>query len=296
MPRPPFEHLLRHLSAGIATLEGPELRYGFVNERMRSLVGAAVEGQRLADQPGNLPDSLVAVAQQVFAAGEPYVAKACVFEAAVGTERVTHCFDFSLDLYHDDQGQVSGLLLLAVDVSAQEAARQQAHELTLTTRHLDARLRVLTDTAPLITFTLDVDGRCTYASPQWFRFTGQPATADVTAIWPLLVHPDDRLRVLYEAEAARRAGTGWNFEYRLRRYDGQYRWMLSRTLPEVHPPEPPAYWHGALTEVHHQRELSEARRRGEAEVRFLADSIPELIWTASAEGLADYYNQYTTDY
>ena len=97
MPRPPFEHLLRHLSAGIATLEGPELRYGFVNERMRSLVGAAAVGQRLADHPGALPASLVAVAQQVFAAGEPYVAKACVCETVAGAERVTHCFDFSLD-------------------------------------------------------------------------------------------------------------------------------------------------------------------------------------------------------
>ncbi|RZK47527.1 MAG: PAS domain S-box protein, partial [Hymenobacter sp.] len=58
----------------------------------------------------------------------------------------------------------------------------------------------------------------------------------------------------------------------------------------------PAHWHGALTEIHLQRELSETRRRGEAELRFLADSIPELIWTASAEGLIDYYNQYTTDY
>jgi PAS domain-containing protein len=112
----------------------------------------------------------------------------------------------------------------------------------------------------------------------------------------LLVHPDDRLRVLFEAEAARRTGTGWSFEYRLRRYDGVYRWLLSRALPEVHPPDAPVFWHGALTEVHLERELSEARRRGEAELRFLADSIPELVWTASAEGLVEYYNQFTIDY
>ncbi|AHJ97505.1 histidine kinase [Hymenobacter swuensis DY53] len=183
-----------------------------------------------------------------------------------------------------------------MDVSEQEVARQRAHELALTTRHLDARLRVLTETAPLITYTVDANGKTTYASPQWYRFTGQPPTADLTAIWPLLIHPDDRLRVLYEAEFARRAGAGWNFEYRLRRYDGAYRWLLSRALPEMHPPDAPVYWHGALTEVHQERELSEARRRGEAELRFLADSIPELVWTASAEGLVEYYNQYTLEY
>jgi PAS domain S-box-containing protein len=296
MPHPPFYQLLRQLSAGVATLEGEELRYGFVNERMRSLVGADAEGQRIVEHPGRLPRALLELLPEVYAHREPYVAKACVCEPTAGTEEQQHWFDFALDPYYDEQGQFAGLLLLAVDVTEQEQARQQAHELSLTARRLDARLRVLTETAPLISYTMDVTGRYTYASPQWYRFTGQPPTADLRAIWPLLVHPDDRLRVLFETDTARRTGTGWSVEYRLRRFDGEYRWMLSRALPEVHPPDPPQYWHGAVTEIHHQRELSEARRRGEAEVRFLADSIPELIWTASDEGLIEYYNHHTTTY
>ena len=297
MPTPPFSQLLRQLPAGVATLEGAELRYGFVNEAIRALVGEGAEGQRIADYPGNLPHSLIEVLTQVYASGKPYVAKACLCTAPPGSDACDpYYYDLALEPYHDEQQQPAGLLLLAIDVSEQARARHEAHELALKTQHLDARLRVLTETAPLITFTLDAEGRYTYASPQWYRFTGQPPTADLRAIWPLLVHPDDRLRVLYEAETARRAGVGWNYEYRLRRYDGQYRWMLSRALPEVYPPEPPPYWHGALTEIHDQRELAEALRRGEAELQFLADSIPELIWTASAEGLTNYYNHYTLDY
>jgi PAS domain S-box-containing protein len=297
MPTPPFYQLLRQLPAGVATLEGTDLRFGFVNASMQALVGPGAEGQRVADHPGALPKSLLDVLASVFSSGEPYVVKACVCAPPPGAESdACRYFDLALEPYRDEHGAVAGMLLLAIDVSEQEAARQQAHELALQTRRLDARLRVLTETAPLIAFTHDARGHCTYASPQWYRFTGQPPTADLTAIWPLLIHPDDRLRVLYEAEAARRAGTGWSYEYRLRRFDGQYRWHLSRALPEVHLPEPPAYWHGALTEVHDQRELAEALRRGEAEVRFLADSIPELIWTATAEGLSDYYNQHTADY
>lgn len=296
MPTIPFPQLLRQLPAGVATLEGPELRFGFVNEAMHALMGAEAAGQRIADHPGNLPATLLEVLPRVYASGEPYVAKACLCTPAATTGPDCRYYDLALEPYRADDGQVAGLLLLAIDVSEQEATRQQAHELSLVTRRLDARLRVLTETAPLITYTTDAQGRCHYASPQWYRFTGQPPTADLTAIWPLLIHPDDRLRVLYESEAARRAGAGWNYEYRLRRYDGHYRWVLSRALPEVHPPDPPVYWHGALTEVHDQRELADALRRGQAEVRFLADSIPELIWTATAEGFIDYYNRYTADY
>ncbi|RZK46663.1 MAG: PAS domain S-box protein [Hymenobacter sp.] len=280
MTQPSLIQLFRQLPAGVATLEGPDLRYGFVNDVMRELVGSEVEGERVTDRPGRLPASLLEVLPQVYTTGQPYLAKACAC-APVSGSNAEHCFDLSLQPYPAEADHPGGLLLLAVDVSEPEATRRRAHELALQTRHLDARLRVLTETAPLITFTLNHEGRITYASPQWYRFTGQPPTADLTAIWPLLVHPDDRLRVLYEAQNARQTGTGWSFEYRLRRYDGHFRWVLSRALPEVHPPDSPAFWHGALTEIHLQRELSEARRRGEAELRFLADSIPELIWTAS---------------
>ena len=297
MPTPPFAQLLRQLPAGVATLEGPDLRYGFVNEAMRTLVGGEVEGQRVVDQPGQLPAALLSVLAQVYTTGKPYVVKACLCLPAAPNDSPTACYlDLALEPYRDAQDQVAGLLLLAIDVSEQEAARHAAHEHVQQTRHLDARLRVLTETAPLISFTLDAQGHYTYASPQWYRFTGQPPTADLHTIWPLLIHPDDRLRVRYESEAARQAGTGWNYEYRLRRYDGHYRWMLSRALPEVHLPASPVYWHGALTEVHDQRELAEALQRGEAELRFLADSIADLVWTASTQGLANYYNHAVTTY
>ncbi|HEX8425857.1 PAS domain-containing sensor histidine kinase [Hymenobacter sp.] len=294
-----LQDILRHMPAGVATLQGPELRYGFVNEAMQAVLGASVaEGQLVAQQPGNLPADLLEVMQEVYRRGQPYVAKAYGLPLpGVNNEPPRpRYFDIALEPVREGGGAVSGLLLFAVDVTGQEEARQRTHELAIETRRLDTRLRVLTETVPQITFTVDARGNYEYVSPQWYYFTGQPPTADLNAMWPLLIHPDDRLRVLYQTEAARTAGIGWSYEYRLRRHDGQYRWVLSRALPELHAPDKPVFWHGALTEVHDQRELAEALRRGEAELRFLADSIPELIWTATAEGFVDYYNQYSEEY
>ncbi|GGF15154.1 PAS domain-containing sensor histidine kinase [Hymenobacter cavernae] len=298
-----LQDILRHMPAGIATLLGPELRYGFVNAPMQALLGGETpEGQPFAEHAKVIPHDLLEVMRQVRQSGRPYVAKGYCLPLAgpAGDAPTPRYYDLALEPIQSENEEERGLLLFAVDVTAQEEARQRAHELALETRRLDARLRVLTETAPQITFTVDADGRCEYVSPQWYYFTGQPPTADLNAIWPLLIHPDDRLRVLYQSEAARAAGTGWSYEYRLRRHDGQYRWLLSRALPELHgthdKPDKPAYWHGAMTEVHDQRALADALRRGEAELRFLADSIPQLIWTATAEGLIDYYNQHTAEY
>ncbi|HEX8657437.1 MAG TPA: PAS domain-containing sensor histidine kinase [Hymenobacter sp.] len=290
--------ILRHMPAGVVTLQGPELRYGFLNEAMRAIIGDPVrEGQPVTAAPGTLPADLLDVMQQVYRSDRPFVAKAYRMpRPSPEGAPVPRYFDIALEPVREGGGPVSGLLLFAIDVTAQEEARQRAHELAIETRRLDTRLRVLTETVPQITFTTDASGRVEYVSPQWYYFTGQPPTADLNAIWPLLIHPDDRLRVLYQSEAARTAGTGWSYEYRLRRHDGQYRWLLSRALPELHAPAKPVFWHGALTEIHDQRELAEALRRGEAELRFLADSIPELIWTATAEGFVDYYNRFTGEY
>jgi PAS domain S-box-containing protein len=295
MPEHSLQAILRHIPAGVVTLQGPELRYGFVNEAMQAILGGPVPaGEPLAAHPGLLPADLREVMQQVYRSGRPYVVKAYRLLAAAGGD--LRYFDVALEPVRDDDGAVHGLLLFAVEVTAQEEARQRAHELAIETRRLDTRLRVLTETVPQITFTEDAVGHIEYVSPQWYYFTGQPPTADLNTIWPLLIHPDDRLRVLYQAETARAAGKGWSYEYRLRRHDGQYRWLLSRALPELHAPDQAVFWHGALTEIHDQRELAEALRRGEAELRFLADSISELIWTATAEGFIDYYNRYTGDY
>ncbi|UOG74658.1 PAS domain-containing sensor histidine kinase [Hymenobacter tibetensis] len=291
--------ILQHMPAGVATLQGPELRYGFVNEAMQAaLGGSATEGRPAADPPGCLPDDLLNVMQEVYQRGRPYVAKAyrLPFPGTESEPPRMRYYDIALEPVREGGGPVSGLLLFAVDVTEQEEVRQRTHELAIETRRLDTRLRVLTETVPQITFSVDSSGNYEYVSPQWYYFTGQPPTADLNAMWPLLIHPDDRLRVLYQTDAARTAGNGWSYEYRLRRHDGQYRWVLSRALPEFQAPDKPVFWHGALTEVHDQRELSEALRRGEAELRFLADSIPELIWTATAEGFVDYYNQYSEEY
>ncbi|ALW86877.1 hypothetical protein AUC43_18415 [Hymenobacter sedentarius] len=291
-------HVLRRLPAGVATLLGPELRVGFANGALETLLGAPVApNQPLLAQPGPVPPDLVEVMQQVYRSGRPFVARAYGLPSSTADAgTVLRYYDLTLEPVSEDDQTASGLLLFAVDVTEQEQARQRAHELAIETRRLDTRLRVLTETVPQITFTVDAAGHFEYVSPQWYYFTGQPVTADLNAIWPLLIHPDDRLRVLYQSETARTAGTGWSYEYRLRRHDGQYRWVLSRGLPELHAPGQPVFWHGALTEIHDQRELTEALRRGEAELRFLADSIPELIWTATAQGLIDYYNQHTADY
>ena len=55
-------------------------------------------------------------------------------------------------------------------------------------------------------------------------------------------------------------------------------------------------WYGTNTNIHDQRALQTELARRELQFRFLAESVPQMVWTASADGRADYVNRYWTDY
>src|SRR6476620_9809270 len=72
-----LQDILRNMPAGVATLQGEELRYGFVNEAMQAVLGGPVqEGHAIAEHPGTIPADLLEVMQQVYRSGRPFVAKA----------------------------------------------------------------------------------------------------------------------------------------------------------------------------------------------------------------------------
>ena len=73
-----LQDILRRLPAGVATLEGPELRYSFCNDAFRKLLGAEeLLGRVVEEVPGPWPADLLSVMRQVHRTGQGHVAKAC---------------------------------------------------------------------------------------------------------------------------------------------------------------------------------------------------------------------------
>ena len=110
------------------------------------------------------------------------------------------------------------------------------------------------DTLPLIVWTAPANGQATYFNKGWYDFTGQdpatdPALVDVNA----LIHPDDAARVQLAWQHAATTGTIGQFEYRLRRRDGEYRWLLARVAPRFDAAGNLALWVGCATDIHNQR-------------------------------------------
>ena len=156
----------------------------------------------------------------------------------------------------DAAGELQYILQRPQDVTTRVRAEHAsaASEMALVEQH-DFYEFVL-DTLPLIVWTSPPNGRATYFNKGWYDFTGQAPTADPGLLGAdTFVHPDDAAGVQAAWQRAATSGTTCQFEYRLRRRDGEYRWLLARVAPRFDDAGKLALWVGCATDIHNQRVL-----------------------------------------
>ena len=117
--------------------------------------------------------------------------------------------------------------------SAQELlARVDAHlQLGRARREAEERFTTMADLAPALIWVADAEGRRLFLNAAWTGFTGRPVADERGDGWREGLHPRDRERYLATVAAATAHGEGWEVEFRLRRADGAYHWLLERAVP-----------------------------------------------------------------
>jgi PAS domain S-box-containing protein len=102
-------------------------------------------------------------------------------------------------------------------------------------RESEERFRLMADSAPVMIWVAGTDGACTYFNRQWLEFTGRGLEDELGNGWADGVHPDDRPRCLDRYRTHLEAREAFVLEYRLRRSDGEYRWVVDRGAPRLAP-------------------------------------------------------------
>jgi anti-anti-sigma factor len=111
-------------------------------------------------------------------------------------------------------------------------ARVGAHlELGRVRREAEERFQVMADLAPALIWVADASARRVFLNAGWQEFTGVTGPEDLENGWQSRLHPEDRDRYLQLVSAAVAEHRPWEIEYRLRRADGAYHWLLERAVP-----------------------------------------------------------------
>jgi len=96
----------------------------------------------------------------------------------------------------------------------------------------ESRFRLLADAAPVLIFLVDSDLRIESVNAMTAAFFGDASKA-VDDEWKLAVHPEDLTQLQERARQASLTKTAFSLQLRLRRHDGEYRWMEARGVPRL---------------------------------------------------------------
>lgn len=166
-----------------------------------------------------------------------------------------------------------------IDVTGGEEDKRHSTE---EQKHGDA-FRLLADNIDQFVWIANASGWIYWYNNRWLEFTGARLEDMAGWGWRKVHHPDHVERVVEKIARCFESGEPWQDIFPLRRKDGEYRWFLSRALPVRDGTGAILYWFGTNTDVSEQR-------RSEAHFRTLAESVPQLVWTADAKGDVEYYN------
>ncbi len=141
---------------------------------------------------------------------------------------------------------VVGTLLDVTELRRQEQVLGESEE----------RFHALIDAAPVMMWMSDVDKLCTSFNRGWLAFTGRKIEEEIGNGWADGVHPDDLQRCLKIYVEAFDARLSFSMEYRLRRHDGQYRWIRDDGSPRYLPDGTFAGYIGCCLDIHDRKALS----------------------------------------
>ncbi|MEM9266799.1 MAG: response regulator [Cyanobacteria bacterium P01_F01_bin.13] len=114
---------------------------------------------------------------------------------------------------------------------AADLAQQQQQLIEDDLRESEARFRTVANSAPVLLWMTGTDKRYSFFNQTWLTFTGRSLEQEQGDGWTEGIHPDDCDLILESFTTAFDARRTFEIEYRLRRIDGQYRWLLSRGVP-----------------------------------------------------------------
>src|SRR6266404_4311745 len=173
------------------------------------------------------------------------------------------------------------------------AERRRAEEALAASEH---NLRLMVDSIPGLVSLLSPAGDVECVNPQLVEYCGR--TLEELRHWGTsdTFHAEDRPRVVQLFARSMASGNPYDFEARLRRFDGIYRWFQVRGLPVRDENGPILRWCALHTDIDDRKRAEDALRVSECDLSSIINTIPMLAWSARPDGFCDFLNQRWLDF
>ncbi|NEX20674.1 EAL domain-containing protein [Thiorhodococcus mannitoliphagus] len=177
----------------------------------------------------------------------------------------------------DATGCVVGMLSTGIDITERTPSQVQTIERTL-------RSWPLLHADPALIWAADATMNGDFFSPAWLEFTGRSLEQERGQGWMEAIHPEDRQHCLSACHHACERRAPLIVECRLRRHDGEYRWLQSHTIPSFDSEGRLMGYVGSCLDITAARM---ARKPSASETTYqqtLLDNLPFAVWLKDTEG------------
>ena len=170
----------------------------------------------------------------------------------------------------DGNGSPLRLRGVSIDISERKRAEEALHE-------SEERFRAMANTAPVMIWMSGADKLCSFFNKGWLDFTGRTLEQELGNGWAEGVHREDFDRCLGVYVNAFDARQEFTMEYRLRKYDGEYRWVLDHGVPRFSSDGTFLGYIGSCIDM-------TERRRAEEKFRLAVEASPSAIVMVNEQG------------
>jgi PAS domain S-box-containing protein len=151
----------------------------------------------------------------------------------------------------------------------------------------------MADHAPVLIWMAGAHALCTWFNKPWLDFVGRPMEAELGNGWTENVHPDDFDRCLETFAAAFGARRPFTMEYRLRRHDGEYRWVLDNGVPLYGTGGEFTGYIGSCIDITDRKRMEQDLLAGEARMQAILNTAADAIITIDRMGIIQSVNAAT---
>ncbi|TVQ97705.1 MAG: PAS domain S-box protein [Desulfovibrionales bacterium] len=167
----------------------------------------------------------------------------------------------------------SGTVLTFVDITKLKTVEQELRE-------SEQRFAAVVNTSPALIWMSGPDKMCTWFNDPWLAFTGRTLQQEVGDGWAEGIHPEDQEQSLQLYSGAFDRREPFEMEYRLRRHDGEYRWILDQGHPRHSPEGKFIGYIGSCLDITELKKAETALRAERMQIFSWFDDIDECIYAA----------------
>jgi len=182
----------------------------------------------------------------------------------------------SISPIKESTGKIIGASKIARDITE----RQRSAEAL---RQSERLFHLLADSAPMMVWLSGKDKLCTFFNKRWLDFRGRMMQQELGNSWTEGVHPEDLERCLHIYVTAFDERKEFEMEYRLRRHDGVYRWILDKGIPLFSPEDTFTGYIGSSVDITERKEAEEALRVAEEQLRLVTDNMAAAVTRCSRD-------------